>query len=112
MTDETIKDLLKKVNNKINSLPTPKKVLMLILLLTTFFSIWYLAHITGNYTKDYKELGPDGRTFETLCTEEYKKWKLITEPCPQNEVYFPKERKNPWENLDNYQQWISNKSLN
>jgi hypothetical protein len=92
--DKSFKEVLSDINNKINNLSIRQKVLTIVCMLTIMFGIWYLASIKGSYTLNYYEYDILTKDKIIVCSEEYIKWELITEPCPQNKLYFHDNKTN------------------
>lgn len=75
----------KSLNEKLNSLSLGKKLLVIGCLLAIFVSLFLLTTIDKIETLEYSMHG------EVLCTETYINGELNGTPCPQNEVYYPKQ---------------------
>ena len=77
---------IKKLNIKLNSLSTGKKLGIIVLGILIIIMLMYITSIDKIETVNYEQHG------KVLCTETYINGNLNTSPCPQNTIYFPQEK--------------------
>jgi hypothetical protein len=73
MTNQTIQ----KINDKLNSLSTLKKILAVSLLIVILSAICYLTTLDSTTTINYRQHGA------VVCTETYINGELNSSPCEQ-----------------------------